>query len=444
MSINDSQNKVKDSKGIMSRRDILKLGAAGSVAMAGALSSGKAKAREDGIGVVKHDSFPLQVAPTYKRFNEALSVSAVEYSKGNYYDTLKVVDDTIPGFGTVDHAIRVGAEMFNFVEVGERLNPYGAFPLVIEPQPINEGFKFQSSEEAHAKIKRAARMYGADIVGITRRDPRWDYSHVFNDNTLESKSWEEAMGFEPKTVVVMGFAEDYDAFSAAPSAAADTTADEGYARMAKAALELAHFFSALGCKAAACGNGGGLSVPYAIAAGLGESNRMGLLQNYKFASRLRIAKVYVDLELDEYFDKPVTFGVQSFCENCMHCADNCPGKAIPRDIKPSLNPPPADDGSERYYNNPGVYKWWVRCDKCYQYWVDSGTGCGTCVTTCPYNKPDFWHHRLIDRVNTILPGFMHAFMAEMDLWHGYGNVFDPEAVKTFYDQSGRNYSGMGD
>ena len=39
-----------------------------------------------------------------------------------------------------------------------------------------EKFQFESKQDAAAAVKKAAKTYGADIVGITRRDSRWDYA----------------------------------------------------------------------------------------------------------------------------------------------------------------------------------------------------------------------------------------------------------------------------
>ncbi|WP_230460228.1 hypothetical protein, partial [Sansalvadorimonas verongulae] len=101
-----------------------------------------------------------------------------------------------------------------------------------------------------------------------------------------------------------------------------------------------------------------------------------------------------------------------------------------------------EDVKGRPYMNPGVKKWYLDGQKCHDYWIDSGTTCGTCIATCPYNKPDFWHHRLIDRLNTLLPGPAHKFMADMDLLHGYGKVFDAKAPAVFWNPKGRSYDGL--
>ncbi len=64
-----------------------------------------------------------------------------------------------------------------------------------------------------------------------------------------------------------------------------------------------------------------------------------------------------------------------------------------------------------------------------------------CMASCPYNKPDFWHHRLVDSVTAAMPGPVHDFMREMDELFGYGNVEDKSAVKKFYSPKGKSYDG---
>ena len=70
--------------------------------------------------------------------------------------------------------------------------------------------------------------------------------------------------------------------------------------------------------------------------------------------------------------------------------------------------------------------------KCAKFWIDNDGSCGNCICTCPYNKPDFWHHRLVDAQNVIAPGPVHSFMREMDILFGYGKVSDPDRVKKFW------------
>jgi len=313
-----------------------------------------------------------------------------------------------------------------------------------EERERDEGrYEFASREEASNVIKRAAIIYGASLVGITRRDKRWDYSEfveakaIMQERLDESTYGWERFPFEPKTVIVMAFEEDYEAISTAPSGISGVAVGQGYSQMSKVAYQLSVFLKELGYKSVAAGNDMGLSIPYAIAAGLGEGSRMSLLVTYKYGPRVRIAKVYTDLDFVEY-DKPVTFGVMKFCKNCRRCADACPTQALTSQKEPSFEPL---EGENRWFNAKGIKKYWIEARKCQEGWSHFGSDCGACVAACPYNKPDFWHHRLIDKINAHLPGPVHDAMREMDKIFGYGEIDNPDRIDKFFDPRGRSYNG---
>jgi hypothetical protein len=88
----------------------------------------------------------------------------------------------------------------------------------------------------------------------------------------------------------------------------------GYSRMAVTSGSLAEFLRALGYIGIPSGNDTALSVPYAIAAGLGEYSRMGLLITPEYGPRVRLAKVFTDAPLVP--DRPIRFGVYEFCQKC--------------------------------------------------------------------------------------------------------------------------------
>ncbi|CAM3421006.1 reductive dehalogenase [Parendozoicomonas haliclonae] len=427
----------------LDRRNLLKLGVAGTAAALASAVPVPASAsiiRDDGFGVVFHDSFPQEVSPDYKRFNQYNTIFKSDRRRG--IPAMKPIwDNDRPGFTGSDYAMSLAAS--TLWQTGKRMGPQ-SMNAIYEPGKFSlpTPHKFPDAATAHAQIKRVARMFGANVVGITRRDERWDYSHVVDPlNEKKVTPWEEHYkGFNPKTVIVVGTEMDYEALAAAPSQTADATMLNAYSELTYIVMHLARYFSYMGYRAIPSVNDVAMNVPYAIAAGLGESNRMGMLQNYHYGTRLRIAKVHIELELDEYYDKPVTFGIESFCANCLHCADNCPSKSISRDDRPSIFT--AEDVKDMPFINPGVRKWHLNGQKCHDYWIESGSTCGTCLATCPYNKPSFWHHRLIDRVNTMIPGPLHKVMAEMDLWHGYGNMFDEKAPAVFWDPKGRSYNGL--
>ncbi|MCA3916351.1 reductive dehalogenase [Vibrio vulnificus] len=294
-------------------------------------------------------------------------------------------------------------------------------------------WQFASEEEAAQYIKRAACLYGADRVGITVNDERWNYSPIYDAIKEQTYTWEEDFPFKPKTVIVLAFEMDYEAIRAAPSPVAIGTVNNEYTEMSLVAGQLADFIRRLGYQAVASGNDLGNNVAYSIAAGLGEGARNGTLIVPNFGSRVRTAKIYTDLDFVEY-DQPRSFGIMEFCENCKRCAEQCPSGAISMDDKPSMSP--TYPGSERieisWHGQKGVRKFYNDAKKCFKYWGDNGIGCAICIKACPWNKPDFWHHRLIDASNTVTTGFVHKLMTEADILFGYGNMEVDKAVNKFW------------
>jgi len=462
--INASEGKTENGAGRdkpnASRRKFLKLGLAGAGAAAVAAGGLTAIKRMEGI---VHAEFPLPVRDDFKRIDQRNQINVFAGSKAlnkkhpernrsfneqlkkenpqghkpfHFYETrskfMKNPYRDAPGYSQLERALAVAGFSSARQQLGggsmEAPN-MGVSSWKQEMLAKNQ-YQFNSPKEAALAVKSAARLFGALRCGITKRDKRWDYEPMYSVGLERELSWEKDFPFEPKTVIVILVEMDYHAMAAAPSSMQDATVGDAYAHAIKIAGQLTIFLRQLGYKAAASMNDMGINAPYAIAAGLGEGARNGQIITPKQGPRVRSSKVYTDFESVEY-DKPRTFGVASFCLNCKRCADSCPSKAITFGDQ-SWEPTYSSDPDYIWHASRGVLKFHNDAKKCAKFWIDNDGSCGNCIAACPYNKPDFWHHRLVDAQNVLAPGPVHAFMREMDIFFGYGKVDDPERVRKFW------------
>lgn len=224
------------------------------------------------------------------------------------------------------------------------------------------------------KIKRASKFFGADLVGICKLNKLWVYSHSYDRET--DKETPTKIPDECEYAIAMAIEMDYDVFMDASLVKSSAATGLGYSKMAFIASLLAQFIRNLGYRAIPCGNDAALSIPIAIDAGLGELGRHGLLITPEFGPRVRLFKVFTDLPLKP--DKPIDFGIQSFCEKCQLCAVHCPAQAISKGKKTTK--------ARNISNNPGVLKWPLDAEKCFRYWCEQGVDGNICIKVCPFNK----------------------------------------------------------
>ncbi len=457
MSIEAQQKETETNIG---RRNFLKLGLGGAGAAVVAAGGVTIIRRMEGI---PHEGFPLPIRDDFKPIDSRNQINVFSNSKVlnakhpersssfnaqlkkenpqgfkpfHFYEGrsafMKGPYRDEPGYSQIDRALAVAG----FSSARQQLGggsmeaPNRGVSNWTQEMLAENKYQFNTPKEAALAIRSATRLFGALRCGITRRDRRWDYAPMYDFYDERELSWEKDFPFEPKTVIVIMTEMDFLTMATAPSWLTDAATGDGYANAIKIAGQLTMFLRQLGYQAVASMNDIGINAPYALAAGLGEGGRNGQVITPKFGPRVRISKVYTDFESVEY-DQARTFGVANFCKNCKRCAVSCPSQAITHG-DPTWEPAYSSDPDYIWHASRGVLKFHNDAKKCAKFWIDNDGSCANCICSCPYNKPDFWHHRLVDAQNVIAPGPVHSFMREMDIFFGYGKVSDPDSVKKFW------------
>jgi ferredoxin len=228
--------------------------------------------------------------------------------------------------------------------------------------------------EAAADIKKVARLFGADAVGVCAFDPRWIYEKTYSRMAQAERDPDLPEGM--RSVIVVVTAMDHDLTATVPSALAATATGMGYTQDAVTLMSIAQYIRNLGYDAHASMNDTGLNIPLAIQAGLGEYGRHGLVITPEFGPRVRIGKVFTDMDLAP--DRPIRFGVTEFCQVCNACAEACPPRAIPSDA-PKFHAPNRSSLAT-------IKKWTTDAEKCFKFWTQQNTECSICIRVCPYNR----------------------------------------------------------
>ena len=312
---------------------------------------------------------------SYRRFDQRKTIfgrilldkKAEFYRRGMYDQIERIVKGKKRGDTRIDYARMLGAwTVYDYF--------HGAFSTRklsqannIMKKPILKRYR-ADPEKMTLEIKRTARYYGAALVGICQIDHRWVYTHNLLGKRIRFPK-------DIKFAIVMAIAMDPKRIKTSPQFGAAIETALGYSKMAFCIACLAEFIRYLGYRAIPAGNDLGLSIPLAIDAGLGELGRNGLLITPRYGPCIRLCKVFTNLPLIP--DKPIKFGVTDYCRKCRRCAESCEVGAIQKGPEPSFKPVCIS-------NNPGVLKWAVDHERCYQYWTEIGADCSTCISVCPY------------------------------------------------------------
>lgn len=284
---------------------------------------------------------------------------------------------------------------------------------------VETGEPVNNSPSVNSRIiKKAAKFYGADLVGICKVHKNLVYSHEYNPMTNEHLPLE--IPDDCSYAIVIAVEMDYESVKYSPDAISGASTGLGYSIQAVVANYVAAFIRGLGYKALPCGNDTALSIPLAMAAGLGETGRSGILITQKFGPRVRLCKVFTNLPLKSDSFRP--FGVKKFCKTCKKCAKHCPSQAISFENQTVEGP--------TISNHSGILKWYINPEKCFAYWAKNRMDCNNCVNACPFNKPSGILHDMA-RIFIKRVSILNRLFIKIDDIMGYGK---PMKKKKYWEK----------
>ncbi|MEM6637400.1 MAG: reductive dehalogenase [Pseudomonadota bacterium] len=241
----------------------------------------------------------------------------------------------------------------------------GAFVLLQDGEP-EPGQAAMSPSETAELIKATCYWLGVDAVGISRCPPWSWYSHDARGDVIDPPHDQAISMVIDQGYETMEGSSGDDWIAVAQSMRA-------YLRFSLLGGVIAKQIRNLGysAKAHTVIDGDVLQPPLLLLSGLGEVSRIGeVILNPYLGPRLKSGVVTTDLPLAH--DKPIDFGLQTFCESCNKCARECPSGAITA-------------GPKKMFN--GYEIWKSDSQKCTTYRLTNmgGAMCGRCMKTCPWN-----------------------------------------------------------
>ncbi|MCP4153597.1 MAG: 4Fe-4S dicluster domain-containing protein [bacterium] len=276
-------------------------------------------------------------------------------------------------------------------------------------------FKKDKTDSARlaSEIKKFAYLYGAVDVGFTLVKPYQLYTH----SGRQAESWGQEINSSHSTAIVIVVGMKVDMIKGAPGLPAIMESSHQYVEAAKIAHIIAEYIRGMGwdARSQVDGNYQALCVPMAVDAGLGALGRMGLFMHPVYGPCVRISVVTTDLELDcsDSCDASHIRSIETFCDICKKCADNCPTQSI---------------SSEEENSSRGFRHWGIHQEKCYTFWRNIGTDCGFCIRVCPYTKPNTLIHKLVRFYISRNPLNQHIALFMDDLFYGR-KISLPKAIR---------------
>ncbi|NMG39600.1 4Fe-4S dicluster domain-containing protein [Chelativorans sp. ZYF759] len=251
-------------------------------------------------------------------------------------------------------------------------------------------------------LKAAAYYLSSDAVGLSRV-PQWAYySHDAGGNELAAYHDSGISILIDQGHETMEGASGDDWISVAQSMRA-------YLRFSLLGGVIAEQVRRLGYSARVHSvlDGDVLQPPLLLLSGLGEVSRIGeVILNPFLGPRLKSGVVTTSMPMAH--DKPIDFGLQTFCSNCNKCARECPSGAITA-------------GPKLMYN--GYEIWKSDAEKCARYRLTNTAGgmCGRCMKTCPWNLEGLFSDAAFRSIAMNFPQMAPA-LAKLDDQLGHGTI----------------------
>jgi reductive dehalogenase len=237
----------------------------------------------------------------------------------------------------------------------------------------------QDAETLTRHIKAVGYFLKADLVGTCRVPESAYYSHDKQGNPIDVRY---------KNAIVLVMRKEGKAMRASTGSdwIGDPISFQAYQHLGLVAETMANYISRLGWDASAqygpsfVNKYSVLMPPLLLRAGIGEVSRAGIILNPYLGLAFKAAAVVTDMPI--VADKPIDFGLQSFCQHCQICAENCPSHAI-------------STGHKVMYN--GYETWKLDTKRCasFNFTNKKGTMCNRCVKSCPWTYPPTWPHNLV-------------------------------------------------
>ena len=296
-------------------------------------------------------------------------------------------------FGDMGKAMQDGAKGGHYVRKAApsmaQRRALGAFVLLQDGASAPQKARIDPKEAADL-VKATSYWLGVDAVGISRC-PDWTwYSHDARGDVIDPPHDQAVSMIIDQGYETMEGSSGDDWIAAAQSMRA-------YLRFSLLGGVIARQIRNLGysAKAHTVMDGEVLQPPLLLLSGLGEVSRIGeVILNPFLGPRLKSGVVTTDLPMAH--DKPIDFGLQTFCESCNKCARECPSGAITAGPKLMFN---------------GYEIWKSDSQKCATYRITTpgGAMCGRCMKTCPWNleglfqeKPFRWAAMTIPKAAPLL------------------------------------------